>query len=172
MEKHNSGPLWKDILPPDSPRIYFGDRWKTYDEWVKEDNRVFTSPCRRILCVVFTSQYLNITTKEKYDLFSIEVLVFDNMIMLKGMHLLKLNVGKPSFKEIAKYALKNPYLKSKDKSKMYYLGEVNNYNSLTQNILQITRGHSTLFTMGEDWLVKDIIEPSSSSNKYRGWPQR
>ena len=172
MRKSNSGPLWKDILPEDAPRMYIGDRWKTHDEWVKENNRVFTSPCRKIVCVLFTSQYLNITSKEKYDLFSIEVLVFDNMVMLKEMHLLKLNVGQPTLTEIAQYAMKNPYLKSKDKSKMYYLGEVNNYNSLTRNVLQITRGHSALFTLGDDWIVKDIIGGVSSPNKFRGWPQR
>ena len=40
---------WKNILPEYAPRIYIGDRWKTFDEWVKEDNRIFTSPCRKIL---------------------------------------------------------------------------------------------------------------------------
>ena len=55
---------------------------------------------------------------------------------------------------------------------MYYLGEVNNYNSLTRNVLQITRGHSALFTLGEDWLVKGPTKSVSSSNKYKGWPQR
>ena len=164
---------WEDILPEDAPRIYINNQWISYEQWEKEENRRFTSPPRKVLHMLFTSQYLNITTKEKYDLFSIKVLVFDNMVVLNDMHLLKLNVGQTfGVVEAAKYALKNPYLKSKDKKSIYYLGAVNSYKHLTQNILQIARGHSALFTLGEDWLVKGPTKSVSSSNKYKGWPQR
>ena len=78
---------WEDILPEDAPRIYINNQWVSYEQWEKEENRRFTSPPRKVLHMLFTSQYLNITTKEKYDLFSIKVLVFDNMVVLNDMHL-------------------------------------------------------------------------------------
>ncbi len=159
---------WENILPEDTPRIYIDNQWKTFEECQENimHYKRFDSPFREELYILFTSQYLNITTKEKYDLFSIEVLVYDEMVILKDMHLLKLNVGKLALKQVSKYSLKNPYLKSKNQQSIYYLGVVNNYNQLTRNILQIIKGSSTLFTLGEDWLLEAPTKVTSATKKY------
>jgi hypothetical protein len=95
----NQKPLWKNILPENAPRIYVGDKWVTTDEYIQNDNKS-NSPLRRIVYILFTSQYLNVTSKEKYDLFSIEVLVFDGILILKDMHLLKLDVHEMDLKKV------------------------------------------------------------------------
>lgn len=161
----NDAVKWENILPSNTPRIYNGSQWVTTDDYIKEDNKI-NSPCRGVVYILFTSQYLNITSKEKYDLFSIEVLVFDDILILKDMHLLKLNVGKLDLVQLSQYAMKNQYLKSKDKGSIYFLGVINNYKTLTRNILQITKGGSALFTLGEDWLLEAPQKFTSAPNKY------
>jgi hypothetical protein len=162
----NQKPIWENILPQNAPRIYVGDKWVTTDEYIQNDNKS-NSPLRRIVYILFTSQYLNVTSKEKYDLFSIEVLVFDGILILKDMHLLKLNVHEMDLKKVLRYSHNNTYLESKDKGSIYYLGVINSYSGLTRNILQITKGSSSLFTLGDDWLLEAPKKFNSSTDKYR-----
>jgi hypothetical protein len=164
MEAHS----WKNILPPNAPRIYWKEEWISYDKWA-QSGRKLPSACRKVVYILFTSQYLNVSSKDDYDLFSIQVLEYDGLIIMKDMHLLKLDVGKDfNLGEALKFIPTNSYLQFKDKKRIYFLGIVNTYQSLVKAILSILKGKSILFPLGEEWLEEYYKIIPHSHHKYRG----